>query len=51
MADKPEWKLNGQMLTLTYPLEETITTIKVFIYLFILGGGPAFVFGSNVPNS
>ncbi|XP_023330282.1 splicing factor 3A subunit 1-like isoform X2 [Eurytemora carolleeae] len=31
MADKPEWKLNGQMLTLTYPLEETITTIKAKI--------------------
>ena len=29
MADKPEWKLNGQMLTMTFPLEETIVTIKV----------------------
>ena len=29
MADKPEWKLNGQMLTMTFPLEETIATIKV----------------------
>jgi len=31
MADKPEWKLNGQMLTMTFPLEETIVTIKAKI--------------------
>lgn len=26
--EKPEWKLNGQTLTLTFPLSETIANVK-----------------------
>jgi len=28
VADKPEWKLNGQMLVMTFPLQESIAAIK-----------------------
>lgn len=31
MEDKPEWKLNGQILTITLPLQETVTAIKTRI--------------------
>ena len=28
VPDKPEWKLDGQMMSLTLPLTETVNTIK-----------------------
>ncbi|CAB0011505.1 unnamed protein product [Nesidiocoris tenuis] len=31
MADKPEWKLNGQTLTFTMPLTESVAALKVKI--------------------
>merc|ERR1719309_46884 len=31
VGDKPEWKLNGQTLTFTFPLQETIATVKAKI--------------------
>jgi len=31
VTDKPEWKLNGQMISMTFPLQETITNIKAKI--------------------
>ena len=49
MADKPEWKLNGQMLTMTFPLEETIVTIKVeehtsYVYCTLHVGLKIYIF-------
>lgn len=29
--EKPEWKLNGQTLTYTFPLSESITNVKAKI--------------------
>lgn len=31
LADKPEWKLNGQALTLTLPLTDTVASVKASI--------------------
>ena len=32
LTDKPEWTLNGQMLNITLPLQETVSTIKTKIH-------------------
>ena len=32
MSDKPEWNLQGQMLSLTMPLTETVAAIKARIH-------------------
>ena len=31
VEDKPEWKLNGQMLSVTMPLTDTVSTLKTKI--------------------
>lgn len=32
LTDKPEWNLNGQMLNITLPLQETVAVIKTKIH-------------------
>lgn len=32
LADKPEWKLKGQTLTMTLPLQDTVSVIKAKIH-------------------
>lgn len=32
LTDKPEWKLNGQLLSITLPLQETVSVIKSKIH-------------------
>ncbi|XP_022179803.1 splicing factor 3A subunit 1-like [Myzus persicae] len=32
LTDKPEWALNGQLLNITLPLQETVSTIKTKIH-------------------
>ena len=35
MPDKPEWKLDGQILSLTLQLTDTVNTIKVRTIYFL----------------
>lgn len=32
LTDKPEWALNGQLLNITLPLQETVSLIKTKIH-------------------
>ena len=32
MSEKPEWRLKGQLLTLTLPLSDTVSVIKAKIH-------------------
>lgn len=32
LTDKPEWNLNGQLLNITLPLQETVAVIKTKIH-------------------
>lgn len=32
LTDKPEWTLNGQILNITLPLQETVSVIKTKIH-------------------
>lgn len=32
LTDKPEWNLNGQLLNITLPLQETVSLIKTKIH-------------------
>jgi len=32
LTDKPEWALNGQILNITLPLQETVSVIKTKIH-------------------
>lgn len=32
MADKPEWRLHGQMLSLALPLTDTVAVVKARIH-------------------